>query len=82
MAQSFREIIGLWDSPETLATELGAKVETVRKWRQRNNIPAEWWASIIEAAKARGQSLTADQMTALAARDDGTPVLEQPEAAA
>lgn len=68
MAQTFREIIGLWPSPDVLAAEIGAKPETVRKWRQRDSIPAEWWVAIIEAAKARGNELTTDNLASLAAR--------------
>lgn len=68
MANTFRDIIGLWPSPDALATELGAKPETVRKWRQRDSIPAEWWFRVLEAAKGRGSDLTADDMASLAAR--------------
>lgn len=74
MAQSFREIIGLWPSPDALAGELGAKVETVRKWRQRDSIPADWWLSVIEAGKTRGQALTSEQFAVIASR---TPAPEQ-----
>ena len=68
MVRSFRDIIGLFGSPDALAAEIGAKAETVRKWRQRNSIPAEWWLPVIKAAHARGRILTADEMTIIAAR--------------
>ena len=68
MANSFRDIIGLWPSPDALAAELGAKADTVRKWRQRDSIPAEWWMPLIEAAKARSVALSAAEMATLAVR--------------
>lgn len=68
MANTFREIVELWPSPDALAEDIGAKFETVRKWRQRDNIPAEWWLPVIDAAKARNLVLTSDQFAAIAAR--------------
>ena len=73
MAHSFRDIIGLWPSPDALATELGAKPETVRKWRQRDSIPAGWWIDIVEAAKERGNDLSVAEMAAAARK---TPTSE------
>lgn len=65
---SFRDIIGLWPTPDALALELGAKAETVRKWRQRDSIPADWWHPLIKLAKARGHTLNANDMAAWAAQ--------------
>lgn len=72
MAQTFRDIIELWPSPDALAGELGAKAETVRKWRQRESIPAEWWVPVIEAGKAHGKDLSAEQFAAIASRSPAT----------
>lgn len=68
MAQSFRDIIDLWPSPDALAGDVGAKAETVRKWRQRDSIPAEWWLPVIEAGRKQGHEVTADLFTQLAGR--------------
>lgn len=68
MFQSFTAIVALWPSPDTMAVELGAKVETVRKWRQRDSIPADWWLAVVEGAKRRGETLTVNDMAELAAR--------------
>ena len=65
MVQRFSDVIALWGSPDELAVAVGAKVETVRKWRQRDRIPPEWWQRIIHAANARGNPLTADEMAAM-----------------
>jgi hypothetical protein len=67
MTQSFRQIIDRWPSPDALAGRIGAKTETVRKWRQRNSIPAEWWKSVIGAARERDDNLTAHEMAEIAA---------------
>lgn len=68
MTQTFRDIIDLWPSPDALAGEVGSKAETVRKWRQRDSIPAEWWLPVIEAGKTHGHDLTTDAFAGLAAR--------------
>ncbi len=68
MAQTFRDIIAFWPSPDALAAELGAKPETVRKWRQRNRIPANRWLAVIRAAKKGGVDLTAEEMAGLTER--------------
>ncbi len=79
MTQTFKDVIGRWPSPDALAAEIGAKPETVRKWRQRNSIPAEWWTRMIEAARERGDTLTADELADMAARSD--PPAATPESA-
>ena len=68
MAQSFRDVIELFGTPDALAGELGAKAETVRKWRQRNSIPAEWWLPVIEAGARAGKDLSAEQFASIASR--------------
>lgn len=37
-----------------LALDLDEKPDTVRKWKQRNCIPADRWRALIDAAKKRG----------------------------
>lgn len=56
-----------------MATELGARVEAVRKWRQRNSIPAEWWQAIAATAPGKTAGVTAEVMASLAARAPGGP---------
>lgn len=68
MVRTFRDVIGLWPSPDALAGEIGARVETVRKWRQRDRIPPEWWEPVIQAAQGKGQQITADEIAGMAAR--------------
>lgn len=69
MVSSFREVVALWGSPDALAADIGAGLWAVRKWPQRNAIPPEWWMPILQTEVARKAGLTADTLTALAARE-------------
>lgn len=51
---SIAEIVALWTSPEALANSIGAKADTVRKWRARGSIPIRWWPQIVSAARRAG----------------------------
>jgi hypothetical protein len=65
---SFRAIIGLWSSIDAMAVEIGAPVTAVRKWSQRDRIPAEWWQAIAQAPVAHRSGVTAELMAELIAR--------------
>lgn len=66
---SFEDIIGLWPSVEAMASEIGGKADTVRKWRSRGRIPEGNWHSVLESDRARKAGVTADLMVRLAARN-------------
>lgn len=66
---SFRSIIDLWDSREEMASDVGAGSWAVRKWLKRDNIPSEWWSSLLSTEKAKANGVTADLLTRLATRD-------------
>jgi len=73
---SFREVIGLWAPGSTLeaslnalASDVGAPVTAVRKWWQRDRIPAEWWSSVISTRTADSNGITAGILARLAARE-------------
>lgn len=71
---SFRAIIELWGtsmgSRMALAAELpGASATQVSKWWQRDNIPAEYWASLLITERAAAAGVTAEILTGLAARE-------------
>ena len=57
MPETFKATIDLW-GPSALGEDLDVDVERVRKWRQRNSIPGEFWLSMVEAAKRRGFKVT------------------------
>lgn len=69
MTKSFRDVIDLWGSPDAMAKQIGASPWAVRKWRQRNNIPAEWWVDIVRAATRIDLPVTFAVLANLAARD-------------
>lgn len=52
-----------------MASEIGAPIAAARKWWQRDRIPAEWWAAILLSPRVKDSGVTADVMTALAARE-------------
>jgi len=66
---SFREVMALWSSTDALASDVGAPVTAVRKWWQRERIPAEWWASVLSTNTAESHGITADLLAQLAARE-------------
>ena len=71
---SFRAIIELWGtsmgSRIALASELpGVSATQVSKWWQRDNIPSEWWAAVLETERATSAGVTANLLTRLAARE-------------
>lgn len=68
MIRTFRDVIDLWPSAAELALAIGTSAEAVKKWRQRNSIPAEWWMSIVKSAPG-GAHVTADVLASLASRD-------------
>lgn len=74
---SFRSIIELWgESRLALAAEFPdvpglPKVTStqVSKWFQRDSIPAEYWSVILATDTAVLNGVTAEMLTALAARE-------------
>ena len=71
--QSFREFIDThWRTPEVLAIELGLSVPQVRHWKTRDNIPAEFWLRVINAATCttRGRDALLRSFAELAERSE------------
>lgn len=53
-----KPIYAVWDdNAEALASDIGELGVTVRQWRNRGNIPPEYWTKIISAAAAKGRTL-------------------------
>ena len=73
MVSSFRDVVALWQTPDALAAEIGVGVAAARKWPQRNNIPAEWWAPILRTKRARKAGVTAELLAELAAASQSEP---------
>lgn len=72
---SFRDVIELWGPKDAhgarvaMGSEIGAAATLVTKWWQRDRIPPEWWSAILATEKAASEGVTADVLTALAARE-------------
>ena len=75
MVQSFKKIIDFWDSPVAMADEVGARVETVKKWKQRDSIPGDWWLAIAQSETGQNKNLTVEQMATLAGAKNATALL-------
>lgn len=52
------KIYAAWENAEEMAEDLGQRGVTVRQWRNRNSIPPEHWANVIEKAALRGVILS------------------------
>jgi hypothetical protein len=68
MSKTFREVISLWPSIEAMAEDVGAKEPAVRKWQQRDRIPADYWFSVAGAANRRGETISVEKLAEIAAR--------------
>lgn len=65
---SHAAIIARWPSCSVLAAGLGVKAQTIRKWKQRDRIPSEYWHPLVEAARARGiDGVSLERLAAAAA---------------
>lgn len=54
----------IWPSPADLAADLGKPYTTVHSWLARGSIPARYDLALIAAAKARGHSLSLEDLAA------------------
>lgn len=51
-------IYAVWDdNAEAMAADIGELGVTVRQWRNRRNIPPQYWPKIIEVAAGKGRVL-------------------------
>lgn len=65
MNRAHLKILALWDSSESLAKAINANSATVRKWRQRGQIPPKHWNTIAETEKARAGGITLKMLAEL-----------------
>ena len=61
---NFRDIIDCWPDTYALAEDVGYKQDSVRKWRERNSIPVEAWAAMLNSKTARKKGITAVKLIA------------------
>jgi hypothetical protein len=69
----FTPIIQRWRSEQDkygifgLAADLGLPTKNVREWKNRDSIPADWYAAVARAAVARGFSeITVEHLAGIA----------------
>ncbi len=62
MYKTFRQIIDLWGSYATLASDVGEAYVTVQQWSHRNRIPSRAWLKVVSAADARGFAVTLEML--------------------
>lgn len=55
-------IAHIWPTTADLAADLGKPYTTVAAWKQRGSIPAKYDMQLVSAAKARGETLTYEQL--------------------
>lgn len=65
---NFRTIIDRWPSIDQMAADLSVKPDTVRKWRERDSVPGEYWAAIVRAARDRRLAVRLEDLAAAASR--------------
>lgn len=68
MISSFKQVVDICGQASSLARALGLRVSAVQKWKDRDNIPPEYWPQVIRIAKKRGRTLTPDRLMRLSAR--------------
>lgn len=69
MRRSFTDIVDLWGPADVLAAEVGVKPASVRKWRQRQSIPANYWMKVVRSPVAVAAGITIEEMAKLAATE-------------
>jgi len=53
-----KPIYDVWEgNAEAMAADISESGVTVRQWRNRGNIPPQYWQKIIKAAARRGAKL-------------------------
>lgn len=62
MSKPIDIVVARFGGVPTLAYALQAPVQTIYAWKRRGRIPADRFGDILEAARASGIALTADEM--------------------
>ena len=62
-----KNIIDKWPSAAVLARDISVPDDLVRKWGQRQSIPAKHWDKLISAAAKRSIPLTHAELSRAAA---------------
>ena len=52
--KTFQDLIAQWDTVAAFAVDVEVPYQRARKWRDRNNIPPEYWPKLVSACRSRG----------------------------
>lgn len=83
--ETFRDVIAAWPNLDAIKADTGAEVGAIKQWRNRDNIPGEYWLALeVGAAKRSIPGITMHILgrIALAKRPPATDPEKPAEAAA
>jgi len=83
--ETFRDVIAAWPNLDAIKADTGAEVGAIKQWRNRDNIPGEYWLALeVGAAKRSIPGITMHILgrIALAKRPPATDSEKPAEAAA
>jgi hypothetical protein len=60
--QGLRDIFSLWPTTKSMAEDIGAKPDRVRKWKKFSRIPSDSWEAVVSAVNRRGGAVTLAQL--------------------
>lgn len=63
-------IFDIWPTLKDMASDLRRPYQTVAAWRARKSIPAKYDADLVRCAKARGETITFEELAQLRAQND------------
>lgn len=69
--ENFRDVIEQWPDVSSMAEDIDRKPNLIRKWKERDRIPAETWLGIVKAAERRGYRVTLEDLARLASKRKG-----------
>lgn len=62
----YKQIIDGIGGYRQLAEAIQVNPERVRKWYERNRIPADYWMSVVKAANRSGHKVSLDHLAQIA----------------
>ena len=63
---SFADVVAKWPTVAEMSRDMQLEYDTIRKWKERDNIPATNWFELLRAAKRRKIALSAEDLILLA----------------
>jgi len=65
---TFEELLDLWDQPRDLSDALGVSRLNARAMKLRKSVGIDHWPALLSALKAKGVSMTWEDLAALRQR--------------